>query len=131
MPCNTLPLLLRLHLFPYAMTNSTVALPCLPYACYPRAIRDGTILPHTQDLDIAVTPFLLQFLELNSTREELWRHGYAVFMGEDVFWKLHPHVHHPKPEFQAAFRAMGMKYGEWEAATHSTMAVYMVSDTKY
>lgn len=51
------------------------------------AVRDQTIIPHTQDLDLAVTPLLIQFLELNSTREELWRHGYAVFMGEDVFWK--------------------------------------------
>lgn len=91
------------------------------------AVRDHTIIPHTQDLDVAVTPLLLQFLELNSTREELWRHGYAVFMGDDVFWKFHPHIHHPKPEFRAAFRAMGEHYGTWQDRTNGTAAVYMVS----
>jgi hypothetical protein len=93
----------------------------------PRAVRDSTIIPHTQDLDLAVTPYLIQFLELNSTREELWRHGYAVFMGEDVFWKFHPHIHHPKPEFRAAFKSMGEYYGDWQKRTNGTMAVYLVS----
>ena len=91
-------------------------------------MRDSTIIPHTQDLDLAVTPYLIQFLELNSTREELWRHGYAVFMGEDVFWKFHPHIHHPKPEFRAAFKSMGEYYGDWQKRTNGTMAVYLVSE---
>lgn len=91
-------------------------------------MRDSTILPHTQDLDIAVTPYLLQFLQLNSTREELWQHGYALFQGElSNFWKFHPHIHHPKPEFRNAFRAMHEYYLDWQFRTKQTMAVYMVS----
>jgi hypothetical protein len=105
--------------------------PCLPLAPSSlSAVRDSTILPHTQDLDVAVTPFLIQFLELNSTREELWRHGYAVFLGEgSTFWKFHAHIHHPKPEFRNAFRVMDEYYGDWEARTKQAMAVYMVRST--
>jgi hypothetical protein len=43
------------------------------------AIRDQSIFPHTEDLDVGMTPMALQYLELNATREELWRHGYAVW----------------------------------------------------
>lgn len=41
--------------------------------------------------------------------------------------RLHPHIHHPKPEFRAAFRAMGENYNTWQARTNGTMAVYLVS----
>lgn len=43
------------------------------------AVRNHTIIPWTEDLDVGITPLALQFLELNSTREELWRHGYTVW----------------------------------------------------
>lgn len=43
------------------------------------AVRNSTIIPWTEDVDVGITPLALQFLELNSTREELWRHGYALW----------------------------------------------------
>lgn len=47
------------------------------------ALRDQTILPHTEDLDIGLTPLAVQMLELNSTRQELWRYGYAFWHDAD------------------------------------------------
>jgi hypothetical protein len=32
-----------------------------------------------QDVDVGITPLALQYLELNSTREEMWRHGYTIW----------------------------------------------------
>ena len=43
------------------------------------AVRNNTIIPWTEDVDVGITPLALQFLELNSTREELWRHGYSLW----------------------------------------------------
>jgi hypothetical protein len=48
---------------------------------------------------------VLQFLELNTTKEELWRHGYVVWHQAERgmgWWKMCPHIHHPSPDFQAA-----------------------------
>ena len=66
------------------------------------ALRDQTILPHTEDLDIGITPLGVQFLELNATRQELWKYGYAFWHHANRnVWKLCPHAHHPAPEIQA------------------------------
>jgi hypothetical protein len=91
------------------------------------AVRDKTILPHTHDVDIAVTPLVIQFLELNSTREELWRHGYALFYYDEFlgWWKLCPHKHHPAPEFKSAFQALGETVKGWQSRTKRTQAVYL------
>lgn len=53
------------------------------------AIRDQTILPHTEDLDLGLTPQGLQFLEQNETRAELWQHGYVLYYYEHGggFWQ--------------------------------------------
>lgn len=32
-----------------------------------------------QDVDVGITPLALQYLELNSTREEMWKHGYTIW----------------------------------------------------
>jgi hypothetical protein len=91
------------------------------------AVRDKTILPHTHDVDVAVTPLVIQFLELNSTRQELWRHGYALFYYDEFqgWWKLCPHKHHPAHEFKSAFRALGETVKGWQDRTNRTQAVYL------
>jgi hypothetical protein len=43
------------------------------------ALRNGTVLAHTGDVDFAISPTAVQSLELNSTRQELWRHGYSFW----------------------------------------------------
>jgi hypothetical protein len=43
------------------------------------SVRNQTIIPWTQDIDLGITPLAVQFLELNETRRELWRHGYALW----------------------------------------------------
>lgn len=93
--------------------DSFMASKCLPDEMFVMfgtaigALREQTILPHTEDVDLGLTPLALQFLELNSTREEIWRHGYAVWHHWDTgrntgWWKMCPHRHHPSPHFQAA-----------------------------
>lgn len=85
------------------------------------AMRNQTILPHTEDVDLGLTPLAHQFLELNSTREELWRYGYALLFFTQThhaparpgFWKVRPHLHHPDPAFRAAFRSYGEDYKDW------------------
>lgn len=69
------------------------------------AFRNQTILPTTEDIDLGLTPLALQYLELNSTKEALWRHGYAFWFHEERgLWKMCPHVHHPSPHFQAVMQ---------------------------
>ena len=43
------------------------------------AHRNGTVLAHTVDVDYAMSAAVIHFLELNSTRQELWRHGYSFW----------------------------------------------------
>jgi hypothetical protein len=43
------------------------------------AHRNGTVLAHTADVDYAMSAAVIQFLELNSTRQELWQHGYSFW----------------------------------------------------
>lgn len=43
------------------------------------AVRNQTVIPWTEDLDLGITPLAIQFLELNETRQELWKHGYALW----------------------------------------------------
>jgi hypothetical protein len=88
------------------------------------ALRDETILPHTEDIDLGLTPLALQFLELNASRAELWRHGYALWHHAEKgmgWWKMCPHQHHPSPAFQAA---MVQEPIEITAKMKLTMPVY-------
>jgi hypothetical protein len=32
-----------------------------------------------QDVDVGITPLALQYLELNTTRAEMWQHGYTIW----------------------------------------------------
>jgi hypothetical protein len=43
------------------------------------AVRNQTVIPWTEDLDLGITPLAVQFLELNETRQELWRHVYSLW----------------------------------------------------
>lgn len=43
------------------------------------AHRNGTVLPHTSDVDMALSPTAILFLEQNATRQELWRLGYSFW----------------------------------------------------
>jgi hypothetical protein len=43
------------------------------------ALRNATVLAHTGDVDFAISPKAVQFLELNSARQELWQHGYSFW----------------------------------------------------
>lgn len=88
------------------------------------ALRDETILPHTEDVDLGLTPLALQFLELNASRAELWRHGYALWHHAEQgmgWWKMCPHRHHPSPAFQAA---MVQEPVEITAKVKLTMPIY-------
>jgi hypothetical protein len=96
------------------------------------AMRNKTILYHTADVDVGVTLHGLQFLELNATRQELWRHGYALYQypigGLDSnarWWKLRPHLHHPDPAFRAAFRAYNEDTDAWQKRQGDGMAAYV------
>lgn len=77
----------------------------LVYGTLLAAIRNKTLFPYDSDVDIAATPLLLQFLELNATKEELWRYGYAVWYYKDhpALWRLCPHLHHPDPAMKQSF----------------------------
>lgn len=89
----------------------------LAYGTALGAVRNQTILPHDHDVDVSVTPLLLQFLELNSTREELWRHGYALFYYAEhkALWRLCPHIHHPDPNFRLLFKSFNDELTtDWE-----------------
>lgn len=91
------------------------------------AVRNKTTLYHTNDVDIAVSPLGLQFLELNSTRQELWRHGYALYhysRWSEKWWKLGPHLHHPDPAFRAAFRAYKEDTDAWKEREGDLLAVF-------
>lgn len=49
-----------------------------------------------------MTPLAIQFLEQNSTKELLWRHGYTFWYHYTRgVWKICPHAGHPSPHFQA------------------------------
>lgn len=74
----------------------------LVYGSLLGAVRetDG-ILAHTEDVDLGLSPLAIQFLELNSTKELLWRHGYTFWFNYPRrVWKVCPHLHHPSPHFQ-------------------------------
>jgi hypothetical protein len=89
------------------------------------ALRNGTILAHTEDVDIVLTPLAIQFLEQNHTRAELWRHGYSFWLQDKRnIWKLCPHLHHPSPHFQAAM-VRDESLAAWEARNRLLMGGYM------
>lgn len=89
------------------------------------ALRNKTILPHTEDLDIGLTPLGVQFLELNATREELWRYGYAFWHDtERQVWKLCPHAHHPSSAFQAVM-VQNQTTAGWQERNGRFVAGYM------
>jgi probable UDP-sugar transporter A4 len=65
------------------------------------AMRDGTILPWTMDVDLGISPKAARVLESREVREELFQHGYYFFY--QGIWRLCPHVKHPSPDFQKGF----------------------------
>jgi hypothetical protein len=88
------------------------------------ALRNKTILPHTEDVDFGLTPLAIQFLELNATREEMWRHGYVFWHHAEKgmgWWKMCPHLHHPSAHFQAA---MQKEHTSITAQMKLTMPIY-------
>jgi hypothetical protein len=57
------------------------------------AVRDKGIIPFTEDIDVALTPLSIQFLELNSTKEAMWRHGYSFWAdAQRGIWCVHAAV---------------------------------------
>lgn len=70
------------------------------------AMREHRVLPWTTDVDVALTTKAVLFLDRNTTRRELWAHGYAAWAHT---WnrRLCPHAGHPSPDFQAAMQEPG------------------------
>lgn len=97
----------------------------LVYGTILGAVRSQTILPHTEDLDIALTPLAIQFLALNTTKELLWRYGYTFWHHyERRVWKLCPHIHHPSPHFQAVM-VRDMDVSQYKNTTGRLTSAYV------
>jgi drug/metabolite transporter (DMT)-like permease len=67
------------------------------------ALRDGSIMPWTNDVDIAITAKAVKLLESPKVREELYQYGYYFFY--HGIWRLAPHLKHPSPLIRAGFGA--------------------------
>lgn len=88
-------------------------------------LRNGTILAHTQDVDLALSPRTIQVLEQNSTKEELYRAGYLFwYHAVRGVWKLVPHHRHPSPQFRALM-LFDETVDQWEARTHTFVGGYV------
>ncbi|WIA14349.1 hypothetical protein OEZ85_002878 [Tetradesmus obliquus] len=88
-------------------------------------VRNGTILAHTQDVDLALSPRAIQVLEQNATKEELYRAGYLFWHhARRGVWKLVPHHKHPSPQFRAVM-LFNETVGQWETRTGSFVGGYV------
>jgi hypothetical protein len=85
------------------------------------ALRNRTILAHTEDIDIGLSVHAALVLSQNSTRLELWAAGYAFWYGD--FWRMCPHIWHPSPGFRA--RMQPITHQQWVAQTKIVAPVYM------
>ena len=67
------------------------------------AEREKSIIPHTDDIDIALSIKGLMALNHNQTRFDLYKLGYTLWPDRTwKMWRICPHELHPSPVFQAA-----------------------------
>lgn len=85
------------------------------------ALRNHTILAHTEDIDIGLSVHAAQILSQNSTRLELWAAGYAFWYGD--FFRMCPHIWHPSLDFRA--RMEPVTHQQWVAQNKVVAPVYM------
>jgi hypothetical protein len=85
------------------------------------ALRNHTVLPHTEDIDIALSVHAAEALSQNSTRLELWAAGYAFWYGD--FFRVCPHIWHPSPDFQD--RMEPYTHQQWMQMYNYVAPVYM------
>ena len=65
------------------------------------AVRDGTIMSWTPDVDLAISAETAMLLESRKVRQELYEYGYFVF--HFGIYRLCPHANHPSHVFRATF----------------------------
>jgi hypothetical protein len=100
----------------------------LVYGTVLGSVRQGSIIPYTEDVDVALTPLAIQFLELNSTKEALWRHGYSFwFQHPRGIWKWCPHLHHPSKHFQDLM-VTGVEVDVYEGVRRDGWLMWRVPD---
>lgn len=84
------------------------------------AYRDHTVIAHTQDIDMGLTPVAVQALQQNSTRLQLWHAGYAVYFSG--IWRMCPHRWHPSADFRK--RMVPYTHRRWGWINGKRSAVY-------
>lgn len=121
--CNLCCNLLRWDMRRCAALPAVPALltpPCCP-AC---TLPDNVIF--CADVDLGVSLLGMQYLEMNSTKELFWRHGYVLYQyAVSGWWKVRPHLHHPDPAFRSAFRSYGENTDEYEKRNGDGFHVYI------